>query len=194
MKYSLQILKNNNLFKRLKYSLPNALNIKYFWTLSYNYWEFLDTLFMLAFSQSVHLCEANLNPEDSWLRSTQSRPSLSVPSLMVHWSYQERNTYAILYMEVNTNKCTKIQVCNVFIYRWNSISEVLSDVKSIRCTYILPFQGLESHFLLQLGRLGIFEIVMVSKILYFYIFCFSYDQYEFLNFFSNFDDLFLSYD
>ena len=47
MKYSLQILKNNNLFKRLKYSLPNALNIKYFWTLSYNYWEFLDTQLQL---------------------------------------------------------------------------------------------------------------------------------------------------
>ena len=42
MKYSLQILKNKNLFKRLKYPSPNALNIKYFSTLSYNYWEFLE--------------------------------------------------------------------------------------------------------------------------------------------------------
>ena len=32
MKFSLQILKNKNLFKRLKYSLSNALSIKYFWT------------------------------------------------------------------------------------------------------------------------------------------------------------------
>ena len=40
MKFSLQILKNKNLFKRLKYSLSNALSIKYFWTF-YNYWEFL---------------------------------------------------------------------------------------------------------------------------------------------------------
>ena len=39
MKYSLQILKNKNLFKRRKYPSPNALNIKYFWTLSYNYLE-----------------------------------------------------------------------------------------------------------------------------------------------------------
>ena len=31
MKYSLRILKNKNLFKRLKYPSPNALNIKYFW-------------------------------------------------------------------------------------------------------------------------------------------------------------------
>ena len=30
-----------NLFKRLKYPSLNALNIKYFWTLSYNYWSFL---------------------------------------------------------------------------------------------------------------------------------------------------------
>ena len=37
MKYSQQILKNKNLFKRLKYSSSNALNIKYSWTLSYNY-------------------------------------------------------------------------------------------------------------------------------------------------------------
>ena len=29
------------LFKRHKYPSPNALNIKYFWTLSYNHWEFL---------------------------------------------------------------------------------------------------------------------------------------------------------
>ena len=29
MKYSLQILKNKNLFKRHKYSLPNALNINW---------------------------------------------------------------------------------------------------------------------------------------------------------------------
>ena len=47
MKYSLQILKNKNLFKRLKYSLPNALNIKYFWTLNYNYWEFLGIIKLL---------------------------------------------------------------------------------------------------------------------------------------------------
>ena len=38
MKYSLQILKNKNLFKRHKYPSPNALNIKYFWTLSDNHW------------------------------------------------------------------------------------------------------------------------------------------------------------
>ena len=42
MKYSLQILKNKNLFKRHKYPSPNALNIKYFWTLSYNNWGFLS--------------------------------------------------------------------------------------------------------------------------------------------------------
>ena len=33
-------LKNKNVFKRLKYPSPNALNIRYFWTLSYNYWGF----------------------------------------------------------------------------------------------------------------------------------------------------------
>ena len=30
MKYSLRILKKKNLFKRLKYPSPNAMNIKYF--------------------------------------------------------------------------------------------------------------------------------------------------------------------
>ena len=38
MKYNPQILKNKKLFKRLKYPSTNALNIKYFWTLSYNKW------------------------------------------------------------------------------------------------------------------------------------------------------------
>ena len=33
-------LKNKIFFKRLKYPFPNALNIRYFWTLSYNYWGF----------------------------------------------------------------------------------------------------------------------------------------------------------
>ena len=37
MKYSLQILKNKNLFKRQKYPFLNALNIKYFCTLSYKH-------------------------------------------------------------------------------------------------------------------------------------------------------------
>ena len=32
--------KNKNLFKRLIYPSSNALNIKYFWTLNYNYWGF----------------------------------------------------------------------------------------------------------------------------------------------------------
>ena len=38
MKYSLQILKNKNIFKRHKYPFPNVWDIKYFWTLSYNHW------------------------------------------------------------------------------------------------------------------------------------------------------------
>ena len=33
-------LRNKTFFKRLKYPSPNALNIRYFWTLSYNYWGF----------------------------------------------------------------------------------------------------------------------------------------------------------
>ena len=41
MKYSLRILKNKTLFKRHKYPFPNALNVKYFWTISYNQWGFL---------------------------------------------------------------------------------------------------------------------------------------------------------
>ena len=44
MKYSLQILKNKNLFKRHKYPSPTALNIQYFWTFSYNYWGFLGII------------------------------------------------------------------------------------------------------------------------------------------------------
>ena len=41
MKYSLRILKNKNLIKRHKHPSPDALSIKYFWTLSYNHWELL---------------------------------------------------------------------------------------------------------------------------------------------------------
>ena len=44
MKYSLRKLKNKNLFKRHKYPSPDALNIKYFGTLSYNHWVFLVSL------------------------------------------------------------------------------------------------------------------------------------------------------
>ena len=40
MKYSLQILKNKNLFNRHKNPSQNAMNIIYFWTLSYNHWGF----------------------------------------------------------------------------------------------------------------------------------------------------------
>ena len=43
MKHCLQILKNESLFKRHKYPSSNSLNIKYFWTLSYNHWGFLCT-------------------------------------------------------------------------------------------------------------------------------------------------------
>ena len=34
-------LKNKFFFNRLKYPSPNALSIRYFWTLSYNYWGFV---------------------------------------------------------------------------------------------------------------------------------------------------------
>ena len=44
MKYSLRTLENKNLFKRHKYPSPDALNIKYFWTLSYKHWGFLVSL------------------------------------------------------------------------------------------------------------------------------------------------------
>ena len=42
IKYSLWILKNKNLFNRHKYPPTNALNMKYFWTLSYKHWWFLS--------------------------------------------------------------------------------------------------------------------------------------------------------
>ena len=37
-------------------------------------------------------------------------------------------------------------------------------------------------------------MVIVSKILHFYVFCFSYGRYEFLKIFPNFNDLLPSYD
>ena len=40
MKYSLQILKKQNFFQETQISFPNALNIRYIWTLIYNYWGF----------------------------------------------------------------------------------------------------------------------------------------------------------
>ena len=44
MKYSLRILKKKNVFKRHKDLSLNALNDKYFWTLSYNHCFFLVSL------------------------------------------------------------------------------------------------------------------------------------------------------
>ena len=40
MKYSLQILKNKSFSGDTNILPPNALNIKYFWTLYYKHWEF----------------------------------------------------------------------------------------------------------------------------------------------------------
>ena len=37
MKYGTRILKSQTFFNRHKYSSPNALNIKYFWTFNYNH-------------------------------------------------------------------------------------------------------------------------------------------------------------
>ena len=96
MKYSLQIPKNKNIFKRHIYPFPNALNIKYFWTLSYNHWEFLGItklsnpslqekgmpkkrLGAALLSHSVH---RGINPLDGIEVSTPSRktPSYFLPS------------------------------------------------------------------------------------------------------------------
>ena len=54
--------------------------------------------------------------------------------------------------------------------------------------------SIKNHFLLESGRFNIFETVMLSKTFHLNIFYFSCGQYEFLNFFSNFDDSFPSYD
>ena len=46
MRYSLRILENKNLFKRHNYPSPNTLNIKYFWTISYNHWGVLSITYL----------------------------------------------------------------------------------------------------------------------------------------------------
>ena len=56
MKYSLRILKNKNLFNRRKYPSQNALNIKYFWPLSYNHWGFLGGITELSNPQLQENC------------------------------------------------------------------------------------------------------------------------------------------
>lgn len=52
----------------------------------------------------------------------------------------------------------------------------------------------ERHFMWESGRFGIFERVMASKIIHFYIFFISYGQHKFLKCFPNSDDLFPSYE
>ena len=64
MKLSLQILKNKNLFKRHKYPSPNALNIKYFWTLSYYHWGFWVSLNYLILNFKKTIC-----PKSIWIEN-----------------------------------------------------------------------------------------------------------------------------
>ena len=63
MKYSLLILKNKNLFKRHKYPFPNALNTKYFLTLSYNHWGFWVSLNYPVLNFKKTVC-----PKNVWMR------------------------------------------------------------------------------------------------------------------------------
>ena len=62
MKYSLQILKKKKIFfKRLKYPFPNALNKRYFWTPSYNYWGFGGNVRMQQCRKKVfHKCFSSI--------------------------------------------------------------------------------------------------------------------------------------
>ena len=91
MKYSLQILKNKNLFKRHKNPSPNALKIKYFWTLSYNHWVFfgiagnskrtINELFpqniLVKQSHFQHVDMANLVAQFYWYNITKlSNPQI----------------------------------------------------------------------------------------------------------------------
>ena len=58
-----------------------------------------------TFTNNVYLFEANLNllastsTPDSWLCTVplREKPHCQLPSLLVHWSYQERNTHAIIW-------------------------------------------------------------------------------------------------
>ena len=59
--------------------------------------------------------------------TTRVEPYCQLPSLLVQWSYQDRNTHSITSTDMYTGKCTESQVYNVCTYRQNSVSEVLSE-------------------------------------------------------------------
>ena len=73
MKYSLRILKNKNLLKRLQYCSPNALNIKYFWhsaTIIGRFWVSLNYQ-ILNFKKTV--CPENVRMQHwLWMSSVKT--------------------------------------------------------------------------------------------------------------------------
>ena len=80
---------------------------------------------------------------DYWRCTVKLRvePHWQLPSLLVHWLYQERNNHAIkITAEMYTNKCTESQVYNDCSYRRNSVSEVLSEDGRLSIYYYFLFK------------------------------------------------------
>ena len=61
-------LKIKNFFKRLEYPSPNALNIRCFWTLSYNYWRFGVSLNYPILNFKKTVC-----PKNVWMRHCRKK-------------------------------------------------------------------------------------------------------------------------
>ena len=143
----MQILRNNSLLISFLRS-----------TFSYHY--LIWTYFTFALSRTMSLFKTNLNllANTSTLMFhsvTQSRTSLPAAFVVGPlFLLREISMHYYTSTEMYIYNCTKSQVCNGCTYRWNSVSEVLSDV---RLTIYFPLKVLN---ILQNNMSRIFRIVL----------------------------------
>ena len=118
MKYSIQIYKNKNLFKRHKYPSPNALNIKHFWTLiktTGGSWVSLNHL-ILNFKKTS--C-----PKNVWMQHcTQGHASTTV--------YSEMTSTRKIFLEVLIPKTNIFEKEKLSCYEWEPTKSIPAKAKS----------------------------------------------------------------
>ena len=86
-------LKNKHFFKRPKYPSPNALNIRYFWTLTYNYWGFEVSLSYRILNFKKMVC-----PKNVWMRHCRK----TLISQVLHEHFIQEQEIAIRRLEAAT--------------------------------------------------------------------------------------------
>ena len=84
---SLRKLKNKNILKRHIYPSPNALNIKYFWTLIYKNWVFWGITKL-----SNPYLQENGMPKNIWMQHWQLQwyPEFKCQRFRVDWSSNQK--------------------------------------------------------------------------------------------------------